>query len=417
MKHVFVSSTFIDLEQYRAKVIEALRIQDLVDIAMETFGARDDRADNECVKLISEKTDIFVGIYAYRYGYIPDGSDVSITELEYIHAVDRNIPTLVYLVDKDAPWIPQYIDEGEPKERLDRFKKRLKKARICGFFKSPEDLAMQISSDVARTLAEKSSSHVFFRGLYHQPPDHWNTPVQHNKNHYKLVIFDMDGTLVKGSPYEFSWVAVWNYLNYSRSTQKKLKTEYRKKSQASKDKLARIDAYKEWCDQAVERFKQRKVDGRKIKRSDFKTIVTDCFLPRNFEETIGTLKAEGFALAIVSGGINTFLEDVIPSYDVLFDFVFVNELLFDDHENLSGVNATAYDFEGKVDALEIICERCGCSKDEVVFVGDHYNDEFIMNAAGKAIAFPAHDLLIEDTDAISLSGDDLKEILPHILDT
>jgi hypothetical protein len=52
---------------------------------MEAFGARPIESTEPCLDEI-EESDLFVGIYAHRYGYVPAGSAVSMTEQEFLHA-------------------------------------------------------------------------------------------------------------------------------------------------------------------------------------------------------------------------------------------------------------------------------------------------------------------------------------------
>jgi phosphoserine phosphatase len=82
---------------------------------------------------------------------------------------------------------------------------------------------------------------------------------------------------------------------------------------------------------------------------------------------------------------------------------------------LEGVKATAYDFQGKADALDIVCKRAECSPEEAVFVGDHFNDETIMLQVKLAIAYPPQDEIARAVSQISIAEDDLMLILPHIL--
>ena len=60
-------------------------------------------ADTEAlhVRMVDE-ADIYVGIFACRYGYIPAGSDISVTEMEYNRAVERK---LTLPVIPDGPMI------------------------------------------------------------------------------------------------------------------------------------------------------------------------------------------------------------------------------------------------------------------------------------------------------------------------
>jgi phosphoserine phosphatase len=123
----------------------------------------------------------------------------------------------------------------------------------------------------------------------------------------------------------------------------------------------------------------------------------------------------GLNTAIISGGINTFLEDVFPDYSDYVDFVFMNEFKFTATGALTGVRATAFDFLGKAEALELVCDRVGCTPEEAAFVGDHFNDEEIMLRVNKAIAYPPHDKVVQDTSDELITEDNLMTILPHVL--
>lgn len=120
-------------------------------------------------------------------------------------------------------------------------------------------------------------------------------------------------------------------------------------------------------------------------------------------------------LGIISGGIDTFLIDRFPDYRDCVDFVFINRLLFADNEVVSGVDASAYDFEGKADALKVMCARAGCDESETVFVGDHFNDEAAMLSAALSIAYPPQDEVSQGVATTSIYMDDLSTILPRIL--
>jgi hypothetical protein len=150
---VFVSSTFKDLSPFRESVQKAIRQLGAIDISMEHFGAREERPKDECLRLIMEESDIFVGIYAHRYGFIPPGDEISITEAEYEAAASAGIPRLIYLVDDSAPWIPAHIDKGDLEGHLLRFRNRLKSNHICEFFSARDELAAKVVADLGRHLS------------------------------------------------------------------------------------------------------------------------------------------------------------------------------------------------------------------------------------------------------------------------
>jgi len=52
MYHVFISSTYTDLVEYRKTVQNAIRQLDAIDVSMEHFGARDEQPVDECLRLM-----------------------------------------------------------------------------------------------------------------------------------------------------------------------------------------------------------------------------------------------------------------------------------------------------------------------------------------------------------------------------
>jgi hypothetical protein len=185
-KRVFLSSTFTDLSDYRVTVQNAIRQLGAVDVSMEHFGARDERPADECIRLVQKESDLFVGIYAHRYGYVPDGSDISISEMEYKAASESDLPRFIYVLDDDCPWRPALIDTGDKGEKLRAFKGGLFKRHICQTFESPDQLATKVVADVGRHIAMQGATRVgpgipvqdigleSLRGPIVEASDEWN---------------------------------------------------------------------------------------------------------------------------------------------------------------------------------------------------------------------------------------------------
>jgi hypothetical protein len=187
MSHrVFLSSTFRDLADYRRTVQGAIRQLGAVDVSMEQFGARDERPSDECVRLVRQESDLFVGIYAHRYGYVPDGADISISEIEYRAASEASLPRFIYVVDDNQPWLPAHIDSGIDRERLLSFKAALLKRHICQKFGGQDQLATKVVADVGRHIAMQAATRVgpgipvqnvgvdSLRGPVTETPDDWH---------------------------------------------------------------------------------------------------------------------------------------------------------------------------------------------------------------------------------------------------
>ncbi|MDQ3801094.1 MAG: DUF4062 domain-containing protein [Acidobacteriota bacterium] len=186
-KHrVFLSSTFTDLAGYRQTVQNAIKRLGAIDVSMEYFGARDEKPMDECIRLVKKESDIFVGIYAYRYGYIPEGENISISEMEYKAASEANLPRFIFIIDKNQPWLPEYIDEGENRQKLKSFKEILMKKHICETFGNPDELATKVVAALGRHMTAinlpKVSATVdvpdigieSLRGEVIETPNEWN---------------------------------------------------------------------------------------------------------------------------------------------------------------------------------------------------------------------------------------------------
>ncbi|HEX7333208.1 MAG TPA: DUF4062 domain-containing protein [Pyrinomonadaceae bacterium] len=153
----FLSSTYVDLIEHRQLAAEALERLGQAVGRMEVFGARPEEATQACLSEI-EDCDIFVGIYAYRYGHVPSGSEISITEAEYNHASNNQKPIFCFMVDEDYPWPPKMIEQQPGKSKLENFKNRAGGTLVLETFTSPEVLAFKIASSVGYYLSRINRS-------------------------------------------------------------------------------------------------------------------------------------------------------------------------------------------------------------------------------------------------------------------
>ena len=152
-KTVMVSSTARDLPEHRKEVMDACLRQGMFPIMMEHLPANDHEAISASLKMVDE-ADIYVGVFAQRYGYIPKGKkrnpkQISITEMEYDHAVKRKIPRLIFVMDKSHPITIDDIDI-ENAAKLKTFKDNIQTENIVNFFKSPADLRAHVINSLSQ---------------------------------------------------------------------------------------------------------------------------------------------------------------------------------------------------------------------------------------------------------------------------
>src|SRR3990172_11522708 len=79
---IFLSSTYLDLAGVRAEISQWLvAVFGAQVVVMETFGSDTAPPDVVSVRRVRE-CDIFIGVYAHRYGTVDPYTGKSITELE-----------------------------------------------------------------------------------------------------------------------------------------------------------------------------------------------------------------------------------------------------------------------------------------------------------------------------------------------
>ena len=145
---VMISSTARDLPQHRKEVLEACLRQTMFPLMMEHLPASDADAISESLAMV-DQADIYIGIFAFRYGYVPDGHNISITEMEYNRAKERDIPRLIFIMDKTHPITAEDMDMVYPAQ-LKAFKERVQKENIVNFFKSPADLRANVINSLSK---------------------------------------------------------------------------------------------------------------------------------------------------------------------------------------------------------------------------------------------------------------------------
>src|SRR5687767_1900552 len=138
--HVMISSTARDLPEHREKVMHAcLRLGMFYPEMMEHLSAADANAVEVSLRMV-DKAEVYLGVFGFRYGYVPPDADISVTEMEYNRAAERGIPRLIFMMHDDHPLKAGDVETGPGAEKLKAFKERLKTDRVVGFFKSPDEL-------------------------------------------------------------------------------------------------------------------------------------------------------------------------------------------------------------------------------------------------------------------------------------
>jgi hypothetical protein len=152
---VFVSSTRHDLDkECRPRVIEAVRGAEAVAVVMEDWPA-DYTPALELVKQKIDESTHYLGLFAYRRGWIPPGITVSITEAEFEHACARLRGRIaVYVPDEEsdiAKTLLELAEQAQDKADLQAqksFLERVMKAAVVERFHDVPNLSMRATRRV-----------------------------------------------------------------------------------------------------------------------------------------------------------------------------------------------------------------------------------------------------------------------------
>jgi hypothetical protein len=136
----------------------------MMPIMQEYLPAKDSNAVTESLKMV-DKADIYILILAYRYGYIPDGYNTSITQLEYQRAIEQKKTRLVFLMKENQANAAQDGELAEKIKKLKEFRKLVSKDRVVGYFDSPEDLRSEVIDSLSQHREPEPESVHFFSDI------------------------------------------------------------------------------------------------------------------------------------------------------------------------------------------------------------------------------------------------------------
>ena len=153
---VFLSSTYRDLAQHRARLRDSLAMAGFTPIDMVHFGAQPEDPEHVSLEELTA-ADVFVGIYAYRYGYVPDDSVISITEMELAHAERLKKPVFCFLVVNGHHWSDDCSDTEERTAQSAELRRRVQKRYVASHFTTPDHLAALVVASLSRWTQKRGA--------------------------------------------------------------------------------------------------------------------------------------------------------------------------------------------------------------------------------------------------------------------
>jgi hypothetical protein len=147
---VFVSSTYQDLTDERAAVIQAILNLDHLPAGMEMFPAAN--ADQmTLIKRVIDESDYYVVVVAGHYGSV-DAKGISYTEQEYDYAVEREKPILGFVHGEPAKIEVGKTDQSDAaRQKLAEFRAKVE-SRMVKHFTSPAELGGHVTTSLVHAI-------------------------------------------------------------------------------------------------------------------------------------------------------------------------------------------------------------------------------------------------------------------------
>ncbi|MGE7694371.1 DUF4062 domain-containing protein [Lysinibacillus sp. NPDC094177] len=142
---VFISSTYTDLVNARAKISEQILTLYHFPIGMEMFSAGDDDQWTVITNTI-DKSDYYVIILGHRYGSLADDG-FSYTEKEYDYAKSKGIPIMAFIKDRNVPTSPNERENNQKSiKKLERFIEKVTQNKMCDFWSNEDELTSKVTA-------------------------------------------------------------------------------------------------------------------------------------------------------------------------------------------------------------------------------------------------------------------------------
>lgn len=206
---------------------------------------------------------------------------------------------------------------------------------------------------------------------------------------YRLVAFDLDGTLLVGKS---SW---WKLHEHFGSIELSLRN--------MKDYEEGKIAYDEWMRRDIALWKPRP------HITTIEKLLLDYTLAPNAEHVIRTLRERKLHVAIVTTGLDVLADSVASKLHI--PNVVANGLVLDENGYLTNRVIFNVDLFEKHKAFRRMVKKLGIPRSQCIAVGDSKYDVNFLKSAGLGIACKQDRDLIDATDIVITDLDELLNFL------
>jgi len=181
----------------------------------------------------------------------------------------------------------------------------------------------------------------------------------------RLVVFDMDSTLIQGEVIDEMAALCGKKEEVSALTKRAMEGEM----DFQESILRRVSLLKG------------------LTRKDLDYVYSEIKFSPGAERLVKVLKRLGYRIAIISGGFTYFVERLKNELGI--HYAYANALELDGDTVTGRLTGLIVDGRRKADLLELLAQQEGVLLDQVIAIGDGANDLQMLKKAGLGIAFNA----------------------------
>lgn len=155
---IFVSFTDEKLKEERRIVKETIFSMHHIPILMDMFNAKDEEVWKK-IKSEIQSSDYYVLVIGHKYGRVFEKGEyagISYAHRAFLYALEQEIPILAFLIDSNAPVLPEKIEQdADKKDKLEQFIIEIQGKGTIQWWTSTEELANKVFIALNREIIKE----------------------------------------------------------------------------------------------------------------------------------------------------------------------------------------------------------------------------------------------------------------------
>lgn len=209
---------------------------------------------------------------------------------------------------------------------------------------------------------------------------------------YKLIAFDMDGTLIEE---DSCWGVIHRHFGTQKAARKNLRAY----------ELREID-YPEFMRRDIALWKPVPT------LEQVRRVLTPHRLAPNVERVVGEIHRRGYQTVVITGGLDLLAEEVARRLGIRY--VFSNGLAADEKGRLTGEGIFRVEPRFKHEVFAGLVGELGISLQQCVAVGDSKYDANFLKHAGLGVAIGLDSELARAADVVIHDFEHLPQLLDYL---